>query len=828
VADFEKLGAFYLGRLQNPEQDRVTENLLLYDAKDLCTHAVCVGMTGSGKTGLCIGLLEEAAIDGIPALVIDPKGDLANLLLTFPKLRATDFRPWIDEAEAARKGLTPDEYAAATAQTWSKGLADWGQDGRRIARFRDSVDIQIYTPGSRAGRPLRVLRSLAAPPAELVEDEEALRDRILAAASGLLSLLGIDADPIRSREHILISNLLDRAWREGCDLELGQLIREIQAPPFERLGVLDLDSFFPARERAELAMSLNNLLASPGFAAWMDGDPLEVGSLLYTESGQPRLSILSIAHLSESERMFFVTLLLNEVVAWMRTQPGTSSLRALLYMDEVFGYFPPSAKPPSKTPMLTLLKQARAYGLGVVLATQNPVDLDYKGLSNAGTWFLGRLQTERDKARVLDGLEGASVVSGAGFDRGDVERLLSGLKSRVFLMHNVHDDHPELFHTRWALSYLRGPLTRAQIQTLTRERTTAPPAPAPAAPAARKSIGAHDAAAADRPLLAPEIEERFLPRDAPIPSGGQLIYRPALLGSARVHYVKQSADVDHWESVSLLALLGDGGADPWTESEAADASLELEHEPDPEGKFAALSSEAANPKSYASWAKRLAATLYRTRPLVLQRCVLLKRYSAPGQSEREFRTTLSQALRERRDLELAKLRKRYTPKLARLQDRIRRAEERVGREETQSKHQKLQTVVSLGATLLGALLGRRAASVGTVGRATTTLRGAGRVAREREDVKRALKKLKELQRKLEDLEGEFEEAAEDLADRLDPGALEVEAYPIRARKSDIETDGVQLVWTPWGVQLVWTPWGLSPDGIAEPLFQGAEPPDRAL
>jgi DNA helicase HerA-like ATPase len=450
MQNYEKLGEFYLGRLRAGEQAPATEELLLYDSKDLTTHAVCVGMTGSGKTGLCITLLEEAALDGVPVLAIDPKGDVGNLLLTFPELRPGDFLPWINRSEADQAGRTPEEHAAHTAGKWKKGLADWGQDGGRIARLRASAAAAIYTPGSTAGIPLKVLRSLAAPPPALAGDADAFRERINASVSGLLTLLGIDADPIRSREHILLSHLVDRAWRDGRDLEIASLIQEIQSPPFDKVGVIDLESFFPSKDRFELSLSLNNLLASPGFAAWMEGEPLDIARLLWTPEAKPKISILSIAHLSETERMFFVTLILNELVAWMRSQPGTTSLRALLYMDEVFGYFPPTANPPSKTPMLTLLKQARAYGLGVVLATQNPVDLDYKGLSNAGTWFIGRLQTERDRARVLDGLEGASAEAGAAFERREIESTLAGLKSRVFFMNNVHEEVPAIFETRWA------------------------------------------------------------------------------------------------------------------------------------------------------------------------------------------------------------------------------------------------------------------------------------------------------------------------------------------------------------------------------------------
>src|SRR5262245_41677154 len=501
----EGLGVFYLGKGYELASKKPTEDLLLYDSKDLTTHAVCVGMTGSGKTGLCLALLEEAGIDNIPAIIIDPKGDLSNLLLTFPQLRAEDFEPWLDPAEATTKGITTAQLAAKTAEQWKLGLAASQQDGARIQRFRDAVDFAIYTPGSSAGLPLTVLRSFDAPPQSTRDNNEAMREAVSASAAGLLGLLGIDADPLKSREHILLSNILDRAWRDGKNLDMEALIRRIQSPGIDKVGVMDLESFFPAKERFELAMQLNNLLASPGFSAWMEGEPLDVQRLLYTPQGKPRLAILSISHLSDAERMFFVTILLSEVISWMRAQPGTSSLRALFYMDEVFGYFPPSRNPPSKGPMLTLLKQARAFGLGIVLATQNPVDLDYKGLSNTGTWFIGRLQTERDKARVLEGLEGASASQGAKFDRQAMERTLAGLGSRVFLMNNVHEDAPVVFGTRWTLSYLCGPLTRSQIKTLMDPiRSTVGATPtASAKPLASTAAASDLAQSVSRPTVSP-------------------------------------------------------------------------------------------------------------------------------------------------------------------------------------------------------------------------------------------------------------------------------------------------------------------------------------
>ena len=435
------------------------------------------------------------------------KGDLGNLLLTFPDLAPGDFRSWINEDTARQQQQGPDTFAAGQAELWRKGLAEWGQDGDRIRRLRESADFTIYTPGSSAGTPVSVLGSFTAPPPDQVADTDAFRDRIGSTVTGLLGLLGIDADPVQSREHILLSSILADTWQKGVSLDLGGLIQAIQQPAFTKLGVMELESVYPAKDRFALAMQLNGLLASPGFQSWMEGEPLDIGAMLYTASGKPRVAVLSIAHLNDAERMFFVTMLLSAIVAWTRAQSGTTSLRALIYMDEVFGFFPPVANPPSKGPMLTLLKQARAYGVGVVLATQNPVDLDYKGLGNTGTWFIGRLQTDRDKARVLEALDGAMAGS-TPIPRAELDRMISGLDKRVFLMHNVHDGAPTLMTTRWVMSYLAGPLTLNQIRTL----SPSPPAPAPVTAAATPAApcprlgpcgSTTDAATRGEPVLCP-------------------------------------------------------------------------------------------------------------------------------------------------------------------------------------------------------------------------------------------------------------------------------------------------------------------------------------
>jgi hypothetical protein len=811
--DYEKLGLFYLGKIYDWKHRKVTTELLLYKSKDLTTHAVCVGMTGSGKTGLGITLLEEAAIDGLPVIAIDPKGDLGNLLLDFPELHPQDFTPWVDPDEAERHGLTVEQFAAQTAKQWADGLAAWGQDGARIARLRNTADLAIYTPGSSAGLPMTVLRSFKAPPPGLIGQAEAYRERISSAVSGLLALLGITNDPISGREHILLGSILDHAWREGHDLDMAGLIRAIQSPPFQVVGVVDVETFFPAKERFALAMKLNNLLASPGFAGWLEGDALDVGSLLYTPAGKPRLSVVSIAHLSDNERMFFVTILLNEVLAWIRTRPGTSSLRAVLYMDEIFGYFPPTANPPSKVPMLTLLKQARAYGLGVVLATQNPVDLDYKGLSNAGTWFLGRLQTQRDKNRVLEGLEGASAAANQAFDRRKMDDLLSGLSNRVFVMNNVHDEQPVVFQTRWALSYLRGPLTREQIHTLMAPRkraTTAGPsnarttsasssltspalstAPASPAPPASPTGGV-------RPVVPPDVPEFFVRRRAPAQAGESLLYHPALLGVARLHYTDKKAGVDHWETLALLRRVDSPlPAEPWDQSEVLeDCVPELDKVPDGGARFGSLPGELARAKSYTQWTKALKNFLYRERTLPLWSCPALKAWSRPGETERDFRLRLVQASREERDKAVEALRVKYAPRQAAIQEQIRRAYERLEREQAQASRSTWDATIAMGSSVLGALLGRKAISKTNVTRAASAAKKATRAAQEHDEVGQAAGSLESLRQKYDELQTSLQEEIQSLDAALRPEALALEASPLGPRKTDIIIERVVLAWTP--------------------------------
>jgi hypothetical protein len=814
MQDFEKLGVFYLGRLYDQKAGRPRPDLLLYDSKDLVTHGVCVGMTGSGKTGLCLSILEEAAIDGIPAILIDPKGDLGNLLLTFPGLTPSEFEPWVNAEDARKAGLSVSEFAAKEAENWKKGLADWGQDGDRIRRLREAADFVVYTPGSTAGRPLSVLKSFAAPPEAIRSDAEAFRERVGGTVSGLLGLLGVEADPVQGREHIFLSTVLGDAWANGKDVPLGDLIRLIQNPPISRVGVMDLESVFPAKDRFALAMRVNNLLAAPGFATWMEGDPLDVDMLLHTPAGKPRMSIISIAHLNDAERMFVVSLLLNQVVSWMRTQPGTTSLRALVYMDEIFGYFPPVANPPSKQPLLTMLKQARAFGVGVLLATQNPVDLDYKGLSNAGTWFIGRLQTERDKARVLEGLEGAAASASAKFDRSAMEKTIAGLGKRIFLMNNVHEDRPVVFQVRWAMSYLRGPLTRQQIKTLTGKRTgAAEPTPETTdGPPPLPTVKATRVTADERPVLPPDVPQVFLPVRTQAPKNATLTYQPRLLGTATVHFSDSKIGVDSDEPVNRLAAFPDGvGAVNWEESTPLDsADDELDTEPADGGRFASPPAAATKTKNYDAWKKSLTDHLYRSQTLELYYSSDLDRYSNTGESERDFRVRLQQAAREERDAQAERLRAQFGPKAAALEERIRKAQQAVERERAQSRTSMWGTIVSVGSTVAGAFLGRKRITASTIGKATTAARGVGRTAKEETDVGRAKETVQALEQQLADLEAQFQKELDALEEKVDPTTLELTTKVVKPKKTNISVQTVALAWAPY-----WQ----SGRGTATPAFQ---------
>lgn len=801
MTDYEKLGVFYLGRTFDLDAGAATDELVLYDSRDLVTHAVCVGMTGSGKTGLCIGLLEEAAIDGIPAIVIDPKGDLGNLLLTFPGLSPGEFVPWVNPDDARRKGLSPEQFAAEQAALWTRGLADWHQDAARIQRLRGAADFAIYTPGSSAGIPLSILSSFHPPDASLRADRDLYRERITTSATSILGLAGIQGDPLRSREHILLAALIDAAWQADRPIDLGTLIHQVQSPPIERVGVMEIETFFPADDRMALAMRLNALAASPAFAAWMEGEPLDIASLLSTPEGRPRISIISIAHLGDAERMFFVSLLLEQMLAWTRRQSGTTSLRALLYMDEIAGYCPPVASVPSKAPLLTLMKQARAFGVGIVLATQNPVDLDYKGLSNAGTWFIGRLQTDRDKQRLLDGLEGAASGAESRFDRAEMDRLLSSLRSRVFLMNNVHDAHPTVFETRWVMSYLRGPLTRDQIRTLMDSRRPAkssPPPPPPPLP--RPSPTPADSAPLDchsskRPALPASITQVFLPTQA---NAGPVRYTPAVIGSAVVHFSDRALGVEHDVRTIRLARFESGPVPvDFERSEQLDRTEEdLDSEPLANASFADLPPEGAKVGSFTQWKRDFADHLFRTHRLQLLRSPALGLTSRPAEPERDFRARLVMAAREHRDQNVQALRARYAPKIAALEERLRTAEQTVETQKAQARSARLSSAISFGTAVLSAVLGKKKVTSTNATRAGTAARSANRAARESSDVERAQENAQAIRQRIAAMHTEIEAEIAEITAAVDPTREPLETVVIHPKKTHIKVRLLGLAWVP--------------------------------
>lgn len=801
--NYEQLGLFYLGRRYDAATRQRTADPVLYDSADLLTHAVCIGMTGSGKTGLGIALIEEAAIDGLPVLAIDPKGDLANLMLTFPGLSAQEFAPWVNPDEARAQQLTTDAFAAKEAERWQAGLADWDEDGARIARLKAAADVAIYTPGSRAGLPLSILETFNAPPRAVIDDPELLAGRVQSVATSLLALAGISGDATTSREHVLVSTLLLEAWRQGRNLDLAALIGQVQSPPITKIGVLELEAFYPASDRFALAMKLNNVLAAPGFATWLEGEPLDIARLLYTPAGKPRIAVVSIAHLGDSERMFFVALLLEQVLAWMRAQRGTTSLRAVLYMDELFGFLPPTANPPSKVPLLTLLKQARAFGLGCVLSTQNPVDLDYKALANAGTWFLGRLQTERDKARVLDGLEGVAAGSGQGFDRQRLDTLLSGLEKRVFLLHNVHDSQPLLLQSRWALSYLRGPMGRDEIRALTdplraahvssgaSTSTTPAPTLAAASVAAPGPATQPTPAVASRPIVPPDVPQYFAP-------GSGNTWVPMLVGAARVSYADARLGLDETSDIVMWTPLTDGPvvAD-WEHAEPADFAIDsITTDPRSAGTFAPLPQTAAKPKSYAAWTREFTAWAARSQSVELQRSAKTGVVSHPGEADAAFRGRVAHALREGRDAAIAKLRAKHGPKLAALEEKVRKAGAAIQKEEQQATESKFTTAVSVGASVLGALFGRKVVSATNAGRVATAARGVGRIGREAQDVERAKANHEAALAQQQAQADELEQALQAVQAEWSPDSDTFDRVVVKPKRGGVQVQLVALVWRP--------------------------------
>ncbi|GAP15456.1 predicted ATPase [Longilinea arvoryzae] len=806
---------FYLGRIYDPAQHKATDQSFLYDPANLTTHAIITGMTGSGKTGLGVGMLEEAALKGIPAIIIDPKGDLTNLLLHFPDFKPGDFEPWLDPEAARREGKTLDQLAADTAASWKTGLEGYGIGREDMLALQNSARFTIFTPGSTSGVPINVLSSFAAPDVPWEDNRETLREKISSMVTALLGLVGLtDLDPLRSREHILVSNVIENAWSQGRSLDLTSLIMEVQKPPFDRLGAFPLDSFFPEKDRFELAMLLNNFLASPSFESWLEGISLDIGALQTSSDGKPRHNIFYLAHLSESERMFFVTLLFAAIESWMRAQRGTSGLRMLVYFDEIMGYLPPVANPPSRTVMLRMLKQARAFGVGLVLATQNPVDVDYKALSNAGTWMIGRLQTEQDKNRLLDGLRSASGAS----DINAIDKQISALDKRVFLVNNVNKASPQLFTTRWAMNYLAGPLMRSQIPALNQlagiqpfgKASQAAPSGTPDAtkatsptPAAAPVSPRGAALTSTRPVVPSGVSEYFLPLDlssaealqaARQPTGAQVkavVYRPALIAQAEARYVntryrldtsKQFACViDDFESMNV-----EWDRFIWRPYKTD----QVNDDPRPQATYASLPGWLSDPKRFTALQRDFEDWVFRNGDLKVRANETLKVYAGPEVTTADFRKLCSDAARDAMQTDLEKIGLAYDKKMDVLKEKVRKQTNKVEEIQREVSQRTAEEVGKGLETLVGLFGGRKRSLSGSLSKRRMTASAKADLDTAREDLTALNKQLEELT----DSREKEEKGVEEKWARMVDDETEV---PVNTTKSNIYIDLFGVAWVPY-------------------------------
>jgi hypothetical protein len=784
---YEKLGLFYLGKEIDIKSGEQTDDLLLVKNKNLTTHAAIIGMTGSGKTGLGISMIEEAVLDKIPSIIIDPKGDMGNLLLAFDDFDPKKFEPWIDAGEAEKKGMSREEYAQATAQKWEHGILSANQNRARVKRYKNGADFTIFTPGSSAGIPISALSSFDAPSSQVLEDADTFSYLLNSTVTSILALIGIKADPLKSKEFLLLTTLFNYFWKKEINLTLEELIGHVANPPFEKIGVLALKSFYPQNERLKLAMLLNNVLASPTFSAWLDGDPLDIESLLYTKDAKPRVSILSIAHLNDNERMFFVTLFLNKFISWMRTQSGTSSLRAMLYMDEIYGFFPATSNPPSKNPMLLLLKQARAYGINITLSTQNPVDLDYKGLSNIGSWFIGRLQTKQDIERVIDGL----VKSGTdAMDKNTISELLANLQKRVFLFKSAHRDRISLFSTRWVMSYLRGPLSKPQIELLMNDKKEALKKAKEKEPVIttkeKKPLGSTP------PLLSDEIDQYYyMPKITEAPE-----FEPYLVANATIRYynAKRAIDVEEAFYYKYFIDVRDKEID-WEAGDKNEDNFELYDVSSVENStFAQIPRFISEAENFDALAKEFTNHLYHEKLLTLYKVASLKLESEVGEAIPQFKVRINNLLRMKQDEATEKLRVKFEKKKATLDKRYQRAIEKLEKEEADVSSRTTDTVLAFGMTILDAFLGRSTVKRSTASRAGSTIRNARKMYSEKDDVAVAERKVLEIEEDIETLAEELESEIEKISEDFEIENYEVEEFYIKPRRSDIYDVEMLLLW----------------------------------
>ncbi len=762
---YEKLDLFYLGKDLDRITMKPTDVLTLIKNKAFTTHAAIIGMTGSGKTGLGVGLIEEASLDNIPSIIIDPKGDMGNLCLIDSEFDPASFAPWVKD-EAISKQRDPLDYAKEIAASWKEGIKSFGQDKDRAAKFQ-AVAKTIYTPGSSAGVSVNVMSSLDAPPIEISGDNDLFSMYLKTTVFSLLALLDIEADPVNSKEYILLSQIVSDSWMSNQNIGIETLISSIINPSFDKIGVLRLDDYYPADARFALASKFNALIASPHFQAWMQGEVLDIQKLLYDENGKAKVAIFNISHLNDSERMFFVSLLLNRYTAWMRLQSGTEILKTIFYMDEIFGFFPPSKNPPSKEPMLLLLKQARAFGIGMILSTQNPVDLDYKGLANIGTWFIGRLQTTQDIDKIIDGLSGQI---GASFNKDEIRSIISNLPKRSFFLKSIHLDDIRLFGTRWALSYLKGPLKREEIMSLMDSQKTTP--------VKQKPIDT---------VMHTTIE----PLDESIPQyfeQGIESFKPTIGAKASIYYYQQTKGIDEKKEffVNLPLDEKDSHLD-WSNISKDNVDFSRFSTQTPSSaSFASLPEIIKSDKGLKKTTASLIDWLYQNENMEILACKSLKLESKPNESRADFIVRVNDAIRVKKDEAISKLTAQFKVKEKSLSDKLNRANEQIEKEKIDSSG----SIVSTGIAVLGALFSG-SSSASKIGKVVSH---GSKLFKDSSDVNRAKEKAELIQNEIKELEEELEKRADEIASLFVIENYEIESINIKPRKSDIDIILCAVVW----------------------------------
>ena len=780
--DYEKLKLFYIGKEKNEDG---TFTPLVYKNKDLTTHAAIIGMTGSGKTGLGISLLEEAALDNIPSIIIDPKGDMGNLLLTFPKLQGSDFEPWIEAQDAINNGVSLGEQAQNTANLWRKGLSQDFQNPERINKLKNSADFTIYTPGSSAGVQISILQSFCAPPKEIMEDTDLLVSLVNSTVSSLLALIDEKNDS-SSKEVILLNSLFMNAYTQGKDLSLEELIARIVTPPFKKVGIFDVETFFAQEDRLILALKLNAIIANPAFKTWTEGITLDISSLLYDEAGKAKVSIFSIAHLNDAQRMFFVSLLLNQILAWMRRQEGTSSLKALLYMDEIFGYFPPSSNPPSKQPMLTLLKQARSFGIGIILSTQNPVDIDYKGLANIGTWFIGRLQTKQDKEKVIDGL---SAANQGAIDKNALMNMISNLDKRVFILKNINEDGIKLFTTRWALSYLKGPLSKEGIQSLMAHKKVSLSVPLHVSSQGmpkKESISQR----LPKPIIPNSLEQRYVYTS----QSEYYDMQPQLFLSCSVRFVDNAKSIDKTSEFGYSLTLKEGMSTIDIPLAQQRDSFLYETKERINSSFYAIPAAVQNERELKLLRKEFSDFIYREAKLSLFKNDALKLVSKQDESLSDFKIRLQDRLNENIDEAVSNLQDKYRKNEDSLENKLNQLYVKLEKEKAQASAVTTDTLISIGTSIIGAFFGKSITSRTNLGKIATGAKGATRVLRERSDIKYVEEEIVQLEADVGALKSMLEKEIENINASNQLSVLVIDEFFITPRRSDIFQVSLSLVW----------------------------------